>query len=228
MERRDVFRGALGLTLAGATLAASPAPSGTEGQQRVEGTTAEERRRSRFLHVPLQTQDGRTVRFYDDLIKDKTVLVSFFYTSCTDDCPIATANLVQVQKAMGSRVGRDFFMYSISVDPEHDTPAVLREYATRLGVKPGWLFLTGKLADIEALRRLFGDEPGGDFRNSQHLNLLAFGIEPLERWGSCPSLINPKWIVRYLSWIDPKGTRPTGWWPPGHAVPGEEQKSAGG
>lgn len=84
---------------------------------------------------------------------------------------------------MGSRVGRDFFMDSITVDPEHDTPAVLREYATRLGVKPGWLFLTGKEEDIQTLRRFFGDEPGRDFRKSQHLNLLAFGIEPLERWG---------------------------------------------
>jgi protein SCO1/2 len=156
------------------------------------------------------------------------VLISFMYTKCAETCPTANANLLQVQRAMVSRVGRDFFMYSITVDPEHDTPAVLREYAARLGVRPGWLFLTGKREDIQALRRSFGDEPGADFRRSDHLNLLAFGIEPLERWGGCPSLINPKWIVRYLSWLDPKGERPNGWWPPGHAVPGDEQQSAGG
>jgi protein SCO1/2 len=222
MGRRDVFRGALGLTLAGATLAASPPPSGTEGQQRIPGTASEERRRNRFPNVVLQTQDGKTVRFYDDLLKDKMVLISFMYTDCAENCPITNANLLQVQKAMESRVGRDFFMYSITVDPGHDTPAVLREYAARIGVQPGWLFLTGTKEDIQVLRRHFGDEPTGDFRKSQHLNLLAFGIEPLERWGGCPSLISPKWIVQYLSWIDPKGNRPTGWWPPGHAVPGEE------
>ena len=219
MERRNLFGGLPGLTLAGATGTASPPLSIPRREKGLEDLAAEERRRKRFPNVALQTQDGKTVRFYDDLLKDKMVLISFFYTSCTDDCPVATANLAQVQKAMGNRVGRDFFMYSITVDPQHDTPAVLREYATSFGVKPGWLFLTGRLEDIQALRRNFGDEPGGDFRRSQHLNLLAFGIEPLERWGGCPSLINPKWIARYLSWLDPAGERPTGWWPPGHGVP---------
>jgi protein SCO1 len=222
MERRDVFRGALGVTLAGATLAASPTPSGTEGERRTRPQTPEERRRSRFPNIVLQTQDGKAVRFYDDLLKDKTVLINFMYTTCTDDCPLTTANLVQVQNAMGSRLGRDFFMYSISVDPEHDTPAVLEEYARKFEVKPGWLFLTGSAEEIQELRRNFGDNPALEFTKSQHLNLLAYGIEPLERWGGCPALADPTWIVRYLSWLDPKGERPDGWWPPGHGDPGGE------
>jgi protein SCO1 len=227
MERRDLLRGPLGLTLAGATLAASPAPSGAEGQQRFQGTSSEERRRNRFPNVVLHTQEGKAVRFYDDLLKDRMVLISFMYTDCAENCPITTANLLQVQKAMESRVGRDFFMYSITVNPEHDTPAVLREYAMRVGVKPGWLFLTGEKEDILGLRRHFGDDPTLEFAKSQHLNLLTYGIEPLERWGGCPALASPKWIVRYLSWLDPKGERPTGWWPPGHGVPGKENAVSG-
>lgn len=227
MERRDVFRGALGLTVAGATLAASPIPSGTEGDRMHRLLTPEERRRSRFPSVVLQTQDGKAVRFYDDLLKDKTVLINFMYTTCTDDCPLTTANLVQVQRAMESRLGREFFMYSISVDPEHDTPAVLKEYARKFAVRPGWFFLTGSAEDIRELRRTFGDNPALEFTKSKHLNLLAYGIEPLERWGGCPALADPKWIVQYLAWLDPKGERPTGWWPEGHGIPGQENAIRG-
>ncbi|HSB81452.1 MAG TPA: SCO family protein [Candidatus Methylomirabilis sp.] len=189
--------------------------------------TPEERGRTRFPNVVLQTQDGKAVGFYDDLLKDKMVLINIMYTTCTDDCPLTTANLVQAQKGMRSRVGGDFFMYSISVDPEHDTPAVLTEYARKFGVKPGWLFLTGRPEDIRELRRTFGDNPALAFTQSQHLNLLAYGIEPLERWGGCPALAEPQWIVRYLFWLDPKGERPTGWWPPGHGIPGKENALRG-
>ncbi|HSB81846.1 MAG TPA: SCO family protein [Candidatus Methylomirabilis sp.] len=218
MKRRDIFRGALGLSLVGATLAASRPSSDPAGEKRFRGMTPEERRRHRFPNILLHTQDAKSVRFYDDLLKDKTVLINFMYTSCTDDCPLTTANLVQVQQALEPHLGRDFFMYSISVDPTHDTPAVLKKYATTFGVKPGWLFLTGTTEDIRALRKTFGDNPALNFRQSQHLNLLAYGIEPLERWGGCPALADPKWIVRYLAWLDPQGERPTGWWPAGHGI----------
>jgi hypothetical protein len=66
-----------------------------------------------------------------------------------------------------------------------------------------------------------------EIRRSKHLNLLAYGIEPLERWGRCPALTDPKWIVRYLAWLDPKGERPTGWWPEGHGIPGMENAVRG-
>ena len=122
---------------------------------------------------------------------------------------------------MRDRVGRPFAMYSISVDPEHDTPAVLRAYAARFDARPGWLFLTGAAQDIHSLRRSFGDTPEGGFWQSNHLNLVAYGIEPLERWGACPALTNPKWIVRYLDWLDPKGERPDGRWPAGHPASAE-------
>jgi protein SCO1/2 len=79
-------------------------------------------------NVPLITQDGKQVRFYDDLIKGKIVAVNFIYTSCMFTCPLETARLAQVQRILGERVGKDIFFYSISIDPDHDTPAVLKEY----------------------------------------------------------------------------------------------------
>src|SRR5262249_40524493 len=99
---------------------------------------------SYFPNVPLVTHDGRVVRFYDDLVKDKHVVISFIYARCTDACPLETAKLVQVQQRLGDRVGRQIFFYSITIDPERDTPAVLKTYAQAYRVGPGWLFLTAR------------------------------------------------------------------------------------
>lgn len=109
-----------------------------------------------FPNVPLITQDGNTVRFYDDLIKDKQVLVNFIYVTCDKACPLSTAKLAQLQERLGPRVGRDIFFYSITLDPEHDTPEALKEYASRFGAGPGWLFLTGKSEYVDAVRYKLG------------------------------------------------------------------------
>src|ERR1700750_1949358 len=80
-----------------------------------------------FPNVTLTTQHGDTVRFYDDLIKGKIVAVNLIYTTCKYACPLETARLAQVQRLLGARMGRDVFFYSITIDPEHDTPPVLKE-----------------------------------------------------------------------------------------------------
>src|SRR5260370_36013993 len=102
-----------------------------------------------FPNVPLVTQEGKTVRFYDDLLKGKMVVINFIYTKCSDSCPLETAKLAQVQRLLGERVGRDVFFYSIRIDPERDTPQELTAYADTFHVKPGWLFLTADKAAIE-------------------------------------------------------------------------------
>ena len=99
-------------------------------------------------NVPVVTQDGKVFNFYDDLIKDKIFVVSFLFTSCRDVCPIAAARMAQLQDRLGDRVGKDVFFYSISVDPENDTPDKMKKYAETFGAGPGWLFLTGIPEDI--------------------------------------------------------------------------------
>src|SRR5476651_2107101 len=79
-----------------------------------------------FPDVPVVNQDGKTLHFYDDLIKGRIVVVSFVYTSCSDLCPIMTARLAQLKDKLGDAVGRDIFFISMSVDPEHDTPDMLK------------------------------------------------------------------------------------------------------
>src|SRR5210317_926484 len=91
-----------------------------------------------FPNVALVTQYGETVHFFDDLIEDKIVVINFIYTSCPDTCPLETAQLVKVQHIMGDRLGSDVFFYSISIDPDHDTAPVLKEYRERFGAT--WTF----------------------------------------------------------------------------------------
>ena len=112
-------------------------------------------------NVPLVTQDGQTVRLYDDLIKDKIVLINFIYTSCKEVCSLATARMAQVQNVLGDHVGRDIFLYSITLDPLHDTPAVLKQHAQAFHAEPGWLFLTGEPEDIAIVRYKFGERGKG-------------------------------------------------------------------
>ena len=109
-----------------------------------------------FPNVPLTTQDGATVHFYDDLLKGKAVAINLIYTHCQDACPLETARLAQVQRLLGDRVGKEIFFYSISIDPDHDTPADLKVYAEKFHVGPGWQFLTGKKEDIALIGEKLG------------------------------------------------------------------------
>ena len=105
--------------------------------------SADDKWAENFPNVTLRTQDNRAVRFYDDLIKNKVAIINFMYTHCDGQlCDRGTKNLVQVQKSLGDRLGRDIFIYSITLDPKHDTPEVLKAYAERYGAKSGWTFLT--------------------------------------------------------------------------------------
>lgn len=164
--------------------------------------------RRNFPNVKLFTQDGKEVRFYDDMIKDKIVTINFFYAKCEGICPTVTANLAKAQKILGDRVGREIFMTSISLKPEHDTPAVLREYAGMFDARPGWSFLTGKPDDIERLRRSLGFtnlDPRLDKDTSQHIGNVRIGNEPLMLWSACPGMSRPEFIAKSITWMIRKG-----------------------
>jgi protein SCO1/2 len=161
-----------------------------------------------FPNVPVTTQDGRTLRFYDDLLKGKSVAVLLFYTSCQGVCPLETANLVQVQKLFGERMGRDIFFYSIAIDP-WDTPRENKAYAQKFGVAPGWLFLSGKEADIRLIARKLGLSRASDATSKDgHGSTLMVGNVPSGMWMRNSAIDNPQFlattIANFLGWKDTK------------------------
>jgi cytochrome oxidase Cu insertion factor (SCO1/SenC/PrrC family) len=105
-----------------------------------------------YMQNPLLlTQDGKPVHFFDDLLRGKIVLINFMLTTCEDTCPMVTANLAQVQRLLGDKVGSSINMISLSVDPKHDGPAQMKAFADNFGARPGWYFLTGAPPEIEPL-----------------------------------------------------------------------------
>jgi len=166
--------------------------------------------RKHYTNVVLTTHEGRKVRFYDDLIKGKIAAINFIYATCEGICPLTTTNLVKVQEALKDRVGRDIFMYSITLRPEQDDPAALKHFAHMHGVKlPGWLFLTGDPYEIETLRfRLFSiDSPDIDENVEQHTGMIHLVNESIKRTCKVPALATPRQIIQSISWMEPTSVR---------------------
>ena len=157
-----------------------------------------------FPNTRLVTHEGKEVRFFDDLIKDKVVVINFIYTSCPDSCPLETARLAQLETILGDRVGDDVFMYSISIDPKVDTPDVLAAYRDRYDAGPGWTFLTGDEDEIVELRRKLGlyiPEIQNDDSNNHNLSLII-GNQATGQWMKRSPFENPHVLATHVgSWL---------------------------
>jgi len=133
----------------------------------------------------LLDQDGRSLRFKSDLVGERIVIVDFIYTTCTTVCPVVSATLAQVQGQLVDRLGRDVALLSVTVDSVRDTPARLKDYATRLGSGPGWSWLTGAKPQVDEVLKALGaytpnfvDHPPlvlvGDAKTGQWLRFYGF------------------------------------------------------
>jgi protein SCO1/2 len=90
-------------------------------------------------------------------VRGKIVAVGFTYTSCIDTCPLLTAKMVSVQRKLGSQFGSEVFFVTVSMDPEVDSPEVLKAYAQALGSDlRGWAFVTGSEDEIQQVARDYG------------------------------------------------------------------------
>jgi protein SCO1 len=157
-----------------------------------------------FPNVELTAHDGRRLRFFDDMLKGKVVAINFIYTSCPDACPMETARMLEVQRLLGDRLGKDVFFYSISIDPEKDKPEVLAKYAADWGVKEGWTFVTGSREDIDLLRRKFGvyDAELARGKPMDHNLSLIIGNQRTGRWMKRSPYENPYVLANQLgSWL---------------------------
>jgi protein SCO1 len=156
-----------------------------------------------FSNVLLLNQDGRALRFYDDLVRGHhMVVINFIYAQCGDICPMTMSNLARVQELLGDRLGRDVRLASISIDSARDTPAILKAYAERFDARPGWQFLTGRQSDIDMIRRqlgVFERDPVKDRDKSQHTGMLVYGNQARGRWSRVSALADPRRIFESIT-----------------------------
>jgi protein SCO1 len=159
--------------------------------------------RKYFTDVELLNQNGEKVRFYSDVLKGKTVIVNAFFTTCTSVCPPMNRNMEKIQEVLGDRVGRDVFLVSITVDPQVDTPARLKDYAKKFHAGPGWVFLTGKKENLDwALYKL------GQYVETKddHKTIFIIGNEPTGLWKKAFGMANVAELVQVVeSVVNDKG-----------------------
>ena len=164
----------------------------------------------RFPNVELLTQHEKPVFFYDDLVKDRIVIVNFMYTTCSNICLPIAQSLGQVHERLGDRMGREILFLSLTIDSKIDDPAALRKYIERNGgEKEGWVYLTGDYDDIDRVRRSLGVydlDPVIDADKTEHSGLITFGNDRTDHWAALPALMNSEEIVEAVLRITREAT----------------------
>ncbi|HYG78912.1 MAG TPA: SCO family protein [Pyrinomonadaceae bacterium] len=132
-----------------------------------------------FTDVELVNQDGEKMRLYSDLLKDRVVVINFFFATCKGTCLPMNRSIQKVQDVLGDRLGKDAYIISISVDPTVDTPPRLKEYAGKINARPGWYFMTGDKASVEFALKKLGQYVAN---REDHTNIVLIGNERTGLW----------------------------------------------
>ena len=164
-----------------------------------------------FPDVTLETHEKQRVLFYSDLLAGKTVMVNFMSVASEAEYPVMD-HLLGAARLLGDRLGRDVFMYTITLQPEWDTAHALQLFSQRYQTPPGWLFLTGDPFAVHKIHARFYAGGGATHRMlNKHqdqtsdcsLGLIRYGNEAVGVWGAVPCRTSPEWIVKRLDWITP-------------------------
>lgn len=146
--------------------------------------------------VVLLNQDGEEVRFYSDLVKDRVVAINTIFTTCTTICPPMGANFSRLGNLMGEKVGRDFILISISVDPVTDTPQRLKAWSEKFKAGPGWTLLTGPKSDVDRLLKALKVFTADKW---DHAPILLVGNEAAGDWTRAYGLAPPGKLAEIIS-----------------------------
>jgi protein SCO1 len=145
--------------------------------------------------VELLDQDGRKIHFYTDLVKGRTVVINFIFTTCTTICPPLGATFARVQKELGDKVGRDVRFISISVDPATDTPERLKAWGAKFHAADGWTFVTGNKPEVDELLRALG---ASSARREDHSPTVLIGNDAHGTWTRTYGLANTSQLVQII------------------------------
>ncbi|WP_255442559.1 SCO family protein [Corallococcus sp. Z5C101001] len=180
--------------------ASSAAPSELTA---LDGTAAQDAAAAKyFTNTELVDQNGKTHRFYEDLVRGRTVLINFAFTSCKGACSPITQHLAEVQKKLAGRMGKDLHMLTLSVDPTNDTPKSLAKFAKKFGAQPGWYFLTGSRENITLVLKKLG---GYAEKPDEHNTTLLIGDAATGMWVKSPAMAMADNIVAAVEHLnDPK------------------------
>ncbi len=116
------------------------------GEKKAEKTvTEEEKARDYFTDLPVVDQEGKNLKFFSDVLKDRVVLITMYYTDCGLACPVTMQKLKDVEAVIGDRLGEDIFFVGLSVDSANDSPEMVKEFLQEYDAyKDGYIFLTGE------------------------------------------------------------------------------------
>lgn len=207
LTRSQFLLAASGLAASVFVLRAGPSgPAGLPSGPGRSQPRARGRRSDRIPDITLTSYEGKKVRFFEDLVQDRKVAINFIYTVCKGICPGMTENIAKVRADLAKQGRTDITFISVSIEPDQDTPARLAAYmetneiVNRPGL-PRWIFLTGSLGDIDALRRSLGvadRNPARDADRTQHAGTLTYGNDKTDWWGAIPALSQPKFIAEAI------------------------------
>jgi protein SCO1 len=151
--------------------------------------------------VDVKDQDGKSLKFYADLVRGRTVFINFIFTGCTTVCPPQTAILRSVRQRLdkGSSAAKNVLLISISVDPLNDTPLQLSRFAKQFELSPslnnGWVFVTGNRTDMARLLSAFGTTIADP---NEHSSLAWVGNDTQQRWTRTSGLNSASQVAQLL------------------------------
>lgn len=171
----------------------------------LERTVIDKRKRDSFPAANVTSHLGESLRFYEDLIHDKVVMVNFMSIATEEMFPV-TQFIASVAEQLGDRLGRDVFINSVTSDPERDTPRALLDFAKSYGLRDGWRFLTTSTEETTALSlRMYRRRPDlAQQGRAKKVDIVFYGNGSAGVWGTFPVDINPADAASRMSWVMPR------------------------
>jgi protein SCO1/2 len=159
----------------------------------------DEKNRQYFSDLNVLTHEGQEVRFYTDLLKDKIVVISFFYTNCPT-AQMSLVTLFKLQKMLGDQLETDIRLLSISVDPEKDSLKAVQEYARKYNPPKGWIFLTGKKGNMDTINFKLGNR---NLSPESHIQVFLLGNLKTGKWMRIPESAQAAAVAEGLRNLQP-------------------------